>query len=192
MENLKNKKVAILATNGFEMSELVSPLRTLQKNGAKVDIIAPKLGKIKGWENGDWAESVEVDKALDEVTSSDYDALVLPGGTLNPDKLRMDKKAINFIKTFFDDKKIVAAICHGPQLLIDAEAVENRKLTSFHSIKKDLENAGASWVDEEVVVDQGLITSRTPEDLSAFNRALVEHLTESDIKEEVFPHGNSL
>lgn len=178
MENLKNKKVAILATDGFEQSELTSPLENLKKLGVKVDIVAPKLGEIKGWKDGDWADSFEVDKSLDDVSAMDYDALVLPGGTLNPDKLRANEKAINFIKSFFDEKKTVAAICHGPQLLINAEVVENRKLTSFHSIKMDLINAGAKWVDQEVVEDQGLITSRTPEDLPAFNKRLIEVLGE--------------
>ena len=184
MENLKGKRVAILATNGFEESELTSPKQALEKAGATAHVVAPKSGTIKGWNNGNWSKEINVDAILAEVKSSDYHALVLPGGVINPDFLRRDDKAIEFIRSFFKAHKPVAAICHGPQMLIEAEVVEGRKMTSFPSIRKDLENAGAHWVDMEVVVDEGLVTSRSPEDLNAFNAKVIEEVAEGKHKEQ--------
>lgn len=173
-----NKRVAILATNGFEESELKSPKEYLEEQGWTADIVSLKSGKIKAWANGNWSNEYEVNYTLDEVSCADYNALVLPGGVINPDLLRREESAIKFVKAFFDEKKPVAAICHGPQLLINAEVVDGRELTSFHSVKKDLQNAGAKWVDKEVVVDNGLVTSRTPDDLPAFNKKMVEEIKE--------------
>ncbi|PZD79418.1 type 1 glutamine amidotransferase domain-containing protein [Mesonia sp. K7] len=184
MENLNKKKVAILATNGFEESELSSPKAALEKAGAEVHIVSEDSGKIKGWSEGNWSNEYTVDKTLDSVSQSDYHALMLPGGVINPDKLRRNEKAVQFVKSFFENKKPVAAICHGPQLLAEADVLQGRKITSFDSIKKDMLNAGANWVDEEVVVDEGLVTSRSPEDLEAFNRKLVEEVYEGKHEEQ--------
>lgn len=173
-----SKKIAILATDGFEESELKSPKEHLEKEGWTAHIVSLKSGSIKSWADGNWSTEYKVDKTLDEVSASDYDALVLPGGVINPDKLRVEKSALDFIKRFFADKKPVAAICHGPWSLIEADVVKGRDMTSYHSIKTDLINAGANWSDEEVVVDQGLVTSRNPNDLPAFNRKMVEEIKE--------------
>ncbi|MGO4708741.1 type 1 glutamine amidotransferase domain-containing protein [Chryseobacterium sp. 2TAF14] len=173
-----SKKIAILATHGFEESELKSPKEHLENQGWTAHIISPKSGTIKAWAEKDWGKEYNVDKTISEASSSDYDALVLPGGVINPDQLRTNDEAINFVKDFFNQHKPVAAICHGPQILINAEAVNGRKLTSVNSISKDLKNAGAVWEDSEVVVDNGLVTSRTPEDLPAFNAKLVEEINE--------------
>jgi len=173
-----SKRIAILATNGFEESELKSPKEYLEQQGWTADIVSLKSGTIKGWKDGNWSNEFEVNHTLDEVSSKDYDALVLPGGVINPDQLRRDEKAVSFVKDFFSESKPVAAICHGPQILVDAEVLEGRSITSFSSIKKDLINAGAVWTDEEVVVDSGLVTSRTPEDLPAFNKKMVEEIRE--------------
>ncbi len=183
MKDLNGKRVALLATDGFEESEFLSPKKALEDAGAKVDVIAPKSGSIKGWKEGEWSDSQKVDHSLDEADPGKYDALLIPGGVINPDKLRREKKAVQFVKHFFAEKKPVAAICHGPQLLIEADVVRGRKMTSFHSVSTDLKNAGAIWEDNEVVVDQGLITSRSPEDLPAFNRKLVE-----EVKEGIHDH----
>ena len=176
MKELEGKKVAILATNGFEESELFEPRKTLMENGAVVLIIAPEKGRIKAWNHGNWSKRIEVDLTLDEAKESDFDALVLPGGVINPDKLRRYPEAVDFVRSFFENNKIVASICHGPQMLIEADVVKGRTMTSFSSIKKDLQNAGANWIDEEVVVDNNLLTSRSPEDLKAFNRTLIEEI----------------
>jgi len=173
-----SKKIAILATNGFEESELKSPKEHLEQQGWTAHIISPESGTIKEWAEKDWGKEYNVDKTIGEASASDYDALVLPGGVINPDQLRTNDEALNFVKDFFTQHKPVAAICHGPQILINAEAVQGRKLTSVNSISKDLKNAGAVWEDSEVVVDNGLVTSRTPEDLPAFNAKLVEEINE--------------
>ncbi|MRT15797.1 type 1 glutamine amidotransferase [Vitellibacter sp. q18] len=173
-----NKRVAILATDGFEESELKSPKQAMEKEGFKVDIISEKDGKIKAWSNGNWSNEYEVNGTLKNTSAKDYNALVLPGGVINPDKLRRNEDALSFVKHFFEQKKPVAAICHGPQTLISAGVVKGRKMTSFHSIKDDLINAGAHWVDEEVVVDEGFVTSRNPDDLPAFNSKLIEEVKE--------------
>lgn len=173
-----SKKVAILATNGFEESELSSPKEHIEAQGWTAHIVSPESGSIKSWAGKDWGKSYDVDVTLDSAKESDYDALVLPGGVINPDQLRTNEKAIAFVRDFFKSKKPVAAICHGPQTLINAGVVEGRELTSYPSIKQDLINAGAKWVDKEVVVDQGFVTSRTPDDLPAFNKKLVEEVKE--------------
>lgn len=170
------KNIAILATDGFEESELKSPKEAMEREGFKVDIISLKPGKIKAWDHGNWSNEYQVDNTLDKVTAKDYDALVLPGGVINPDKLRTNEDALNFVKDFFDQSKPVAAICHGPWTLINADVVKGKNLTSFNSIRKDLENAGAIWVDKKVVVDGSLITSRNPDDLPAFNEKLIEEI----------------
>ncbi|AGC78115.1 protease I [Nonlabens dokdonensis] len=172
------KIVAILATDGFEEIELTSPKKALEEAGAEVHIISPKRDSIKAWDNDHWSETYKVDHHVSEVDAKDYHSLMLPGGVMNPDQLRQDKTSIEFITSFFEQKKPVSAICHGIQPLIDADVLKGRKLTSYPSLRKDVENAGGNWVDEEVVVDQGFTTSRTPEDLDAFNNKLVEEVRE--------------
>lgn len=178
MDNLNKKKVAILATNGFEESELKEPLEALKNAKADVDIVSEKSGKIKSWANGDWSNSYDVDKTISEASQENYDALVLPGGVMNPDNLRQNEEGIRFVKSFFTNKKPVGAICHAPQLLAEADVLRGRKITSYSSIKRDMVNAGAKWEDSEVVVDEGLVTSRTPSDLPAFNSKLIEEIYE--------------
>lgn len=179
----RDKKVAILATDGFEESELLEPKKALEEAGIQCDIVSPaskdmNTGTIKSWKNGNWGQNIKTDKHIKEVKHDHYSALMIPGGVINPDKMRRDEDAVNFVRDFFAAHKPVAAICHGPQMLIEADVVDGRKMTSFHAIKKDLQNAGANWVDEEVVVDQGLVTSRSPEDLPAFNAKIVEEVLE--------------
>lgn len=176
MTDIKGKKIAILATNGFEELELTEPKKALEEKGATVTVIAPEKGRIKAWNNGEWSIEVEADLKIDDASAGDYDALVLPGGVINPDKLRRVPPAIDFVRSFFDDNKIVAAICHGPQLLIEAGVLKGKTMTSFHSIKTDLENAGAKWIDSEVVEDGNLITSRNPGDLEVFNKKILTRL----------------
>jgi protease I len=171
---LNGRLIAVLATDGFEQSELQEPKRLLEEAGAKIHVIAPDNAKqIKGWSGKDWGESVSVDALLDKVHAEDYDALLLPGGVINPDKLRLEPKAIALIKAFGAANKPIAAICHGPWTLINAELVEGRKLTSWPSLRIDLENAGAHWQDSEVVHDGNLITSRKPDDIAAFTKTLI-------------------
>ncbi|HZP66312.1 MAG TPA: type 1 glutamine amidotransferase domain-containing protein [Rudaea sp.] len=177
-KKLNGKTVAILATDGFEQAELEAPKSALEQAGAEVDVIAPKSGEIQGFKHHDKGSKIKVDRALDEVSAKDYDALVLPGGVFNPDELRTNQKAVNFVRDFFTDHKPVGAICHGPWTLIEAGVIEGRKLTSVKSIRTDLRNAGANVVDEEVVVDDGLVSSRTPDDLPAFCAKLVEEIGE--------------
>lgn len=174
---LKNKRVAILSENGFEQSELIEPKKALEQAGATVEIVSPQA-KIKGWQNKNWGDEIAVDRKLDEAKPDQYDALVLPGGVMNPDKLRINERAIQFIRHFVDTGKPIAAICHGPWPLIEAGAVKGRKITSWPSLKTDLTNAGAQWVDQEVVTDYGLVTSRKPEDIPAFNRKMIEEFAE--------------
>lgn len=178
MASLDNRKVAILTEEGFEQVELTAPKEALEAAGAKVDIVSPRSGKIKAWNHTDWGIEINVDKPLSEVSPDDYDALVLPGGVLNPDKLRQNKEAVAFVSAFLDEAKPIAAICHGPQMLIETGMIGGRRLTSYPSLQTDLRNAGAHWVDEEVVVDNGLVTSRTPADLNAFNRKAIEEIAE--------------
>ncbi|CAN5717064.1 type 1 glutamine amidotransferase domain-containing protein [soil metagenome] len=178
--DLSGRTVAILSTDGFEESELLHPLEALREADATVKVISiPASSKsIRGWADGNWGESVKVDAVVSDVSAEDFDALLLPGGVINPDKLRMDSDAVDFVRAFFAAGKPVAAICHGPWLLVEADVARGRELTSWASIRTDLENAGANWVDEEVVVDQGLVTSRSPEDLDAFVDKMLEEIAE--------------
>lgn len=178
MASLNNRKVAILTEEGFEQVELTSPKEALEAAGATVDVISPKSGKIKAWNHTDWGIEINVDKQLSEVSPDDYDALMLPGGVMNPDKLRQNKEAVAFASAFLDEGKPVAAICHGPQLLIETGLIGGRNMTSYPSLQTDLKNAGAHWIDQEVVVDNGLVTSRTPKDLEAFNSKMIEEIGE--------------
>jgi protease I len=173
-QRLDGRKVAVLATDGFEQSELEKPIEALKAEGATVDVISLKTGDIQGMEHDQKGRKTTVDKALAGADAADYDALVLPGGVANPDKLRTEPKAVDFVRSFAEAKKPIAAICHGPWTLINAEVVEGRKMTSWPSLQVDLENAGADWVDEEVVVDRGLVTSRNPGDLPAFCDKMIE------------------
>jgi protease I len=179
---LQGKRIAILATDGFEQAELMKPLTELREAGATVDVIAPsegpaktqKPGEIKGWDKTDWGRTVKVDRDLKDARVEDYDGLVLPGGVMNPDKLRQCKVAVGFVKGFYDAEKPIGAICHGPWTLIEAGVLKDRTVTSWPSLKTDITNAGAEWVDKEVCVDEKLITSRKPDDLSAFDSELIE------------------
>lgn len=173
---LKNVKVALVATDGFEEVELTEPLKALKQAGVEATVVAPAGHKIKAWNQTDWSIEVPVDLLLKDASAEDFDALVIPGGVLNPDKLRMEQQALTFVKDFFKADKPVFAICHGPQLLIEADLVEGRTLTSWPGIKTDLVNAGATWVDKEVVVDGQLVTSRKPDDLPAFNEKMLSVL----------------
>src|SRR6201994_4885333 len=175
---LSGKKIVILATNGFEQSELEVPREKLKAAGATVDVVSLASGEIKGWDKKDWGRPVTVDKTLDQAKASDYDAVVLPGGQINPDLLRVEAKALKFIKDIFDANKIVAAVCHAPWLLIETGIAKGRKMTSYKSMKTDVMNAGAKWEDSEVVVDEGVITSRNPGDLEAFSAKIIEEIKE--------------
>ncbi|VIO67839.1 type 1 glutamine amidotransferase domain-containing protein [Bradyrhizobium ivorense] len=176
--NLNGKKIAILATHGFEQSELEVPRDRLKTAGATVDVVSLAAGEIKGWDKKDWGRPVKVDKTLDQAAAADYDAVILPGGQINPDLLRVEPKALKFIKDIFDAKKVIAAVCHAPWLLIETGIAKGRKMTSYKSIKTDVANAGATWQDAEVVVDQGVITSRNPGDLEAFSVKIAEEVRE--------------
>jgi protease I len=178
MAKLKGKKVAILTENGFEESELTSPKKALEDAGAEVDIVSPQKDIVKGWNHDHWSIELKVDVPVEKADPEKYDALMIPGGVINPDLMRRNEDCVNFAKTFLEEGKPVAAICHGPQLLIETGLLKGRELTSFHSIKTDLKNAGANWQDKEVVVDNGLVTSRSPEDLEAFNRKMLEEIRE--------------
>jgi protease I len=176
-KQLEGRRIAVLATDGFEQSELTEPKRLLEAAGAIVDVIAPgDAGQIKGWDKKDWGESVPVNVRLDKADAAKYDAIVLPGGVINPDKLRTDEKVLSLVKTIADAGKPVAAICHGPWTLINAGLVKGRKVTSWPSLKLDLGNAGGQWEDSEVVQDGNLITSRKPDDIPAFTDALIKTL----------------
>jgi protease I len=175
---LKGRKVAILATDGFEQAELMEPKRALDEAGATTHVVSIKSGEIKGWKSKDWGDSIRVDRTVDQVQASEYDALVLPGGVINPDHLRTELKAVEFVKQFVQSGKPVAAICHGPWTLIEAGAVRGRKLTSWPSLKTDLKNAGANWVDEQVVLDGNVITSRKPDDIPAFSQKIIEEIAD--------------
>ncbi|HVN94428.1 MAG TPA: type 1 glutamine amidotransferase domain-containing protein [Terracidiphilus sp.] len=174
---LHGKKIAILATDGFEQAELLEPRKALEEAGAKTEVIAPRDGEIKGWDKREWGENVKVDKTLESAHVKDYDALILPGGVMNPDRLRMDPLAVDFVREFAQSGKTVAAICHGPWTLIEAGVVKGRHLTSWPSLRTDLNNAGGNWVDLEVCIDGPFITSRKPDDIPAFNRATIEALS---------------
>lgn len=193
-QRLEGKRVAILVTDGFEQEEMESPRDALIEAGAQAVIVAPKPGQVRGWKHTEWGDTFNVDRTLAQADPHDFDALVLPGGVINPDKLRVNNDAVEFVRDFFRHGKPVAAICHGPWTLINAGVVESRRLTSYKSIQIDLVNAGAEWVDEEVVVDNGLVTSRQPADLPAFNAKMIEEfaegphspqLVETDAEEEM-------
>ena len=177
-QQLSGRKVAVLATDGFEQSELEKPVEALKQAGAIVDVISPHGGEIQGMEHDKKGRMVAVDRELQSTNPGDYDAIVLPGGVANPDTLRITPGAIDFVRSFVDAGKPIAAICHGPWTLINAEAVEGRRMTSWPSLEADLRNAGADWVDEEVVVDRGLVTSRKPDDLPAFCEKMIEEFAE--------------
>jgi len=170
----ENKKVAILVADGFEQVELTKSQQALEAAGAQTQIVSPKSDRVQGWNHFDKGDFFSVDVSLDEANPADYDALLLPGGVANPDQLRTMDQAVQFVKSFFDAGKPVAAVCHGPWTLIEAQAVESRTLTSWPSLKTDLQNAAAHWVDQEVVVDKGLLTNRNPGDIPAFNRAMTK------------------
>lgn len=178
MGKLSGKTVAILTENGFEEVELTSPKKALEDAGANVHIVSPQQDKVKGWDHDHWSIELPVDVHISKARFEDYDALVLPGGVLNPDKLRRDKESVAFAQQFLEAGKPLAAICHGPQLLIETGQLEGRDMTSYPSIKTDLENAGATWHDREVIVDNGLVTSRSPEDLEVFNAKMIEEISE--------------
>lgn len=178
MEKLNQLKVAILTENGFEQSELTSPKEAMENKGIAVEVISPQQGEVKAWDKDNWGITVKVDRTLSDARPEDYDGLFLPGGVMNPDKLRQNKDAVEFVKRFYESGKPVGAICHGPQVLIDADIVRGKEMTSYPALRTDLVNAGANWVDREVVTDQGLVTSRSPADLEAFNNKLLEELGE--------------
>jgi protease I len=175
-KNLQGKRVAILATDGFEQVELTEPKKNLEAVGAKVTVLSLKAGEIKGFNHDEPGDNVKVDGLVKDAKPDEYDALVLPGGVMNPDKLRTDSSAVTFVRTFVSSGKPVAAICHGPWTLIEADVVRGKTMTSWPSLRTDLKNAGAHWVDEPVIVDGNLITSRKPDDLAAFSQAIVEAL----------------
>lgn len=186
MTDIRKARILMIATDGFEQRELLEPLTKLREKGATVEIAAPdktrERREIRGWQGGsakaEWGDSIAVDKALDDIDVNAYDALILPGGVMNPDKLRLEPKAIDAVRHFAAEGKIVAAICHGPWLLADAGVAKGRRMTSYGSIRKDIENAGAQWSDQEVVVDDGIITSRSPKDIAAFVDKIVEEIGE--------------
>lgn len=184
MTDINSARILILATDGYERSELRVPLEELRNRGADVKIASLKSGEIKSWDDKDWGDSVAVDLTVDQVKHDDYDALVIPGGQINPDILRTDQKAVDIVRNFIKSGKVVAAICHGPWLLVEADALRGRKATSYHSIKTDVKNAGASWEDKDVVTDNGIITSRSPEDLQAFVAKIVEEVQEGRHKRQ--------
>jgi protease I len=174
---LDGKKIAFLATDGFEQAELLEPRKALDEAGATTVVIAPKAGEIKAWDTKEWGKTVKVDKVLADSNPNDYDALVLPGGVMNPDHLRMDPAAVNFVKRFVDTGRTTAAICHGPWTLLETGVLRGRTVTSWPSVKTDLKNAGANWVDQECVTDGQFIFSRKPDDIPAFNRAIIQSLS---------------
>ncbi len=178
MAKLEGKKVAIITEHGFEEVELTNPLEALKKAGAAVHVLSEQQGKVKAWDHDHWSIEVPVDKNINEANPEDYDALMIPGGVLNPDKMRMNKSYVAFAQHFLEQAKPLAAICHGPQLLIETGMISDRQMTSYLALQTDLKNAGVLWVDEEVVVDNGLVTSRSPKDLEAFNKKMIEEIGE--------------
>jgi protease I len=178
MTNLNGKRVAIVVANGFEQIEMTDPREALEAAGATTDLVSIESDEVKGWNHTEWGDTFAVDVAIDEADPDEYDALLLPGGVMNPDKLRRDERVQKFVRSFFEEGKPVASICHGPWTLIDAGVAKGRRMTSYHSIQTDLKNAGVEWVDEEVVVDQGLVTSRNPDDLPAFDEKMIEEFAE--------------
>ncbi len=177
-DRLLNKRIAAVVEDGFEQVELTKPKKALEDEGAIVDIVSPKSGSVKGWEHTDWGDKLDVDLTLSDANADDYDALLLPGGVMNPDKLRVNPEAVQFVRSFVESGKPIAAICHGPWTLIDAGAVRGRTMTSWPSLATDLRNAGANWVDRACVVDRGLVTSRKPDDIPEFNEKMIEEFAE--------------
>jgi protease I len=180
MGKLSGKKVAILTENGFEEDELTSPMKAMQEAGATVEIVSPQHKKVKAWKHGHWSIELPVDVQLDNANVDDYDALIIPGGVLNPDQMRTNPDCVDFAQQFLEEQKPVAAICHGPQLLIETGMLRDRNMTSYPAIRTDLENAGVHWSDVEVVTDRGLTTSRSPKDLAAFNKRIIEEIAQSN------------
>ena len=177
-DQLNGRRVAALVAKGFEQVELTEPKKALEAAGAKVDIVSPEKDRVRGWNHTEWGSDVKVDRPVEQARPDEYDALLLPGGVMNPDHLRMNPKAVQFVKAFFDEGKPIAVICHGPWTLVEAGVVRGVKMTSYPSIRTDLKNAGATWVDEEVVVDRGIVSSRKPDDIPAFNRKMIEEFAE--------------
>lgn len=177
-QRLSGKRIAALVDNGFEQVELTEPKKALEAEGARVDIVSPQNDRVKGWKHTEWGDALRVDRPLASAQSDEYDGLLLPGGVMNPDRLRMNQQAVSFVRGFVDARKPIAAICHGPWTLIEAGGVRGRRMTSWPSLKSDLSNAGAQWVDEKVVVDNGLVTSRKPDDIPAFNEKAIEEFGE--------------
>ncbi len=177
-EQLEGKRVAVVVDNGFEQVELTEPVKALRDAGARVDIVSPQKGEVRGWKMKEWGDTVQVDRTIDQVIASDYDAVLLPGGVMNPDRLRTNPKVVNFVREAFDEGKPIAAICHGPWTLVEAGVVKGMKVTSWPSLKTDLCTAGADWVDQQVVVDRGLVTSRKPDDIPVFNSRMIEEFAE--------------
>jgi protease I len=182
--SLTGKRVAILATDGVEQVELTEPRKALDAAGANTKVVSPKSGSIKGWNIDNWGNDIKVDIVLDSTSPDDYDALMLPGGVMNPDTLRMNENAVNFVRAFFEAGKPVASICHGPWMLVEADVVHGRNVTSWPSLRTDLRNAGANWTDSEVITDHGLITSRKPDDIPAFSRKMIEEFAEGVHEEQ--------
>jgi protease I len=180
MATLEGKRIAILTENGFEEVELTSPKKALEEAGATVQIVSPRKDKVRAWDHDHWSIEIPVDVTLENAHAEDYDALMLPGGVMNPDQLRLNRLAVEFAQQFLESGKPVAAICHGPQLLIETGLIEGRNMTSYPSLRTDLENAGVLWEDKEVVTDNGLVTSRTPKDLEAFNKKMIEEIKEGE------------
>jgi protease I len=177
-KELKGKRVAALVTKGFEQVELTDPRKALERVGATVSVVAPEAGTVQGWSHTEWGQEVTVDETLDQAAASNYDALLLPGGVINADHIRMNAKAVQLVKDFFDMGKPIAVICHGAWILLEAGVVDGLKMTSYPSLKTDLRNAGADWVDQEVVNDRGVVSSRKPQDLPAFNQKMIEEFAE--------------
>ncbi len=173
-QDLKGRRIAILATDGVEQVELLKPREALDQAGAETKVVSLKAGNIQGWNHTEWGQQIPVDLTLDKAQAGDFDALLLPGGVINPDKLRMEPKAVAFVKSFFDEGKPVAAICHGPWMVIEAGVARGHKIASWPSLKTDIRNAGGEWVDQEAVVDRNLVSARKPDDIPAFNRAMIE------------------
>ena len=178
MKNLSGKKIAILTENGFEETEFTSPKMALQEAGAEVYLVSPQQEKVRAWNHDHWSIELPVDVMLSSANPEEYDALMIPGGVINPDQMRINQDCVNFAMHFLEEGKPVGAICHGPQLLIETGMLKGRKMTSYSSIRTDLENAGVKWINKEVVVDNGLVTSRSPKDLPAFNKKLIEEIQE--------------
>jgi len=177
-EQLSGKRIAALVDDGFEQAELTEPKKAFEAAGAKVDIVSPQKEKVKGWQHTKWGDQLPVDRPLEQARESDYDGLLLPGGVMNPDHLRSNARAVEFVRGFVQSGKPIAAICHGPWTLIEANGVKGRRVTSWPSLQTDLKNAGATWVDEPVVIDKGLVTSRKPDDIPQFNKAAIEEFAE--------------